>query len=605
MKRIISVFLSLTVIASLFCTELTVRAAETDAESVDIYALNSWENEYISIPDSFDVSYQITAGANASYTVESGDSVEVSDTGLVTPATTTTYWYGNMGTTFPMEGREPTSITVNVNYGESVVKVTDGGTQRRITVNVKSYGNYYAQLQMRDFIDQMITDDMTVYEKVEQICRYVASFDYSARYSSARGMIISGGGDCWASTDAIVEMCDMIGIKAWARNGNRDAGAGSSHQNAIIEVREGEYLIAEAGYSETAPRSYDVTPRNSLFSYRHTNGGVEVYQYDGYDTSLEKLVVPDTIDGKPVTKIGDSFISMNRRFKEVLLPNTVVSIGDSAFNSCENLEKINIPDSLKSIGDFVFTACNKLTKIDCSFKNRSFTVENGVLYNKNKTEILYAPAVSSLEIPDTVTSIGYYAFYHNYNIQNINIPSNVSQIAEGAFCNCTSLADAVMNEGTQTIGLAAFADCSKLSSVTVPNGVTEIGGYAFASTPLTRLALPDTLQQIGENAFRYCSSLEEINFKGTQEQWDLLTAESDISLSEDTVVNCEYSEENDPLIYDINKDGVVSGEDTTALLKYVIGYRSGADLNFGILDANRDGNISVKDATFIQRIIVS
>ena len=85
----------------------------------------------------------------------------------------------------------------------------------------------------------------------------------------------------------------------------------------------------------------------------------------------------------------------------------------------------------------------------------------------------------------------------------------------------------------------------------------------------------------------------------------MLTAESDISLSEDTVVNCEYSEENDPLIYDINKDGVVSGEDTTALLKYVIGYRSGADLNFGILDANRDGNISVKDATFIQRIIVS
>lgn len=91
-------------------------------------------------------------------------------------------------------------------------------------------------------------------------------------------MIIMKGGDCWASTDAIIALCNKVGIKAHSRNANRDAGAGSGHMNAVAKIGN-SYYICEAGYDEKAPRDYNIAKYDEPYIFSTWNDEATVYDY--------------------------------------------------------------------------------------------------------------------------------------------------------------------------------------------------------------------------------------------------------------------------------------------------------------------------------------
>ena len=124
------------------------------------------------------------------------------------------------------------------------------------------------------------------------------------------------------------------------------------------------------------------------------------------------------------------------------VPDGVVSIANKAFLGCStNLISITIPNSVISIGDDVFLACNSLASINVESGNINYSSENGVLFDKNKTSLIYYPGGKTGDyiIPASVASIGYSAFSDCGSLTSIVIPSNVTSIGDYAFFNCGSL----------------------------------------------------------------------------------------------------------------------------------------------------------------------
>lgn len=452
-----------------------------NSREVTLYGMNGWAEDYLTIPENMATSFQLTVkgASNPSYRVISGNSVEVSNDGLITPKYELTYWYNGIGYSKPMDGKEPTSITKAGVYGESTIRVTAQNESVDVRVSFLDYAQIYANQVIDQYIAKNITASMSVYEKIEQACKFAAGYDYSASHSSAVSMIVCGGGDCWASTDTIIQLCEKLGIKAWSRNGNRDSGAGNGHMNAMIEA-EGIYYEADAGYSGTAPRYYSITKRDSLYSYRYNSNynGIELYQYDGPE-EIAVHEIPEEINGQKVVCLGELFLSMDRTVTTVNLPSTLRCIEKSAFNSCTKLQSIEIPASVEAIGDFVFTQCTKLTKLTCNSANPYFSASGGCLYNKDRTVLLYAPAVETLAIPDTVKTIGAYAFYYNLNLTSVTIPQSVTSVEEGAFGH-SSLKEAVFQgNGLKALDDFAFAECYSLKKIVLPKSLTAISDTAF------------------------------------------------------------------------------------------------------------------------------
>lgn len=480
-------------------------AVAADANAVELYILEDAYTSYISIPQSFLQSYQISDGAGATYKIISGTSAQVDKNGLVTPNATTYYWYGNVGYSHKLEGQEPTRVTRSYTLGETVIEVTKGAQKYRVSINVNSYGAYYANQVMDDFLKNTITADMSDYQKLDCVAKFTASFEYSASYSGATSMIICGGGDCWASTDLIVKLSQKLGFDSWSRNGNRDPGAGSGHMNAMVQLTDGTYYEVEAGYYEPAPRYYSITLRTSLYSYRYYNGGIEIYQYDGKSCPAD-MVIPAQIDGKTVNAIGEDFISRNKTVQTVTIPNTVTKIADSAFNSCENLVKINLPTALESLGNFVFANCPKLTEISGS--SAKYIASAGTVYSRDMTVLYYAPAVSEITVPQTVHTVAPYAFYYNSNIEKISLPTSVTKLGEGAFGDCNHLKQIVLPEnGLTEVGNFAFANCRALEKIEFPQSVTTLGDGVFMNdSALVYVGIPESVQQIGDSAFQNCKN---------------------------------------------------------------------------------------------------
>lgn len=458
-----------------------VQAEET-TEEVTIYGLGSKYLEKIAIPENVLQSYQIpVTSEDVVYKISSGNSyAKVSDTGLVTPKYTywkkqSDGWYWSVP-----EGQEYDYY--DMDEGTATVTATVDDKVYTYTVHVKDYTEEYCNQVMDTYLAENITEDMSDMDKMKAIARFPAGFDYSAYYSGVNSMIVNGGGDCWASTDAIITLCEKLGIKAWVREGKKDPGAGSGHKNAMAELN-GKYYELEAGYSMSKGsdgyRPYNVTERTSLFSCYSRTTGLEIYQYDGYDTT-GTLVIPETIDGTSVTAIDKSAFA-SAKFSEITLPDTLTTIEDFAFSTCKNLTSIEIPASVTTLGSSVFVNCTSLDNIAIASDNPNYKVVDQVIYSKDGTTLVTAPVVGSVTIPDTVTAISQYAFYYNKNLTEITIPESVETLGDGAFYDCTQLT-VVYFEGSEleTIGNFCFAGDSLLATVQIPASVTAIGADAFA-----------------------------------------------------------------------------------------------------------------------------
>ena len=199
------------------------------------------------------------------------------------------------------------------------------------------------------------------------------------------------------------------------------------------------------------------------------------------DIGSKAVTIPSTIDRYKVTGIGWSAFSGCTGLKSITIPSSVTEIGGYAFRGCKGLKSITIPSSVTEIGENAFRGCKGLTSITADKNNKNYTSVNGVLFNKNKTEILAYPNAksSSYVIPSSVTEIGSAAFYDCTGLKSVTIPSSVKEIGIDAFSGCTGLKSVTISNGVTNIESWAFYGCTGLKSVTIPSSVAEICGSSF------------------------------------------------------------------------------------------------------------------------------
>jgi hypothetical protein len=226
-------------------------------------------------------------------------------------------------------------------------------------------------------------------------------------------------------------------------------------------------------------------------------------------TSLTSITILSS-----VTSIGDLAFAWCTSFTSITIPSNVTEIGYNAFLECTGLTNITIPESVTSIGNSVFFGCKNLTSITVAAGNSNYSAEGGILYNKNKTEMLSYPSASgNVTIPENVTSIGGFAGCEN--LTSITIPESVTSIGYRAFMRCTGLTSVTIPSSVTSIGNDAFYFCTSLTSITIPSNVTEIGYSAFMRcTGLTSVTIPSSVTKIGYYAFSFWTSSQTINVQG-------------------------------------------------------------------------------------------
>ena len=296
------------------------------------------------------------------------------------------------------------------------------------------------------------------------------------------------------------------------------------------------------------------------------------YAFSQCDT-LEAVEIADT-----VTSIGESAFSNCEKLTKVKLPSALKRVGENAFYDCryaefnalpqnlatieamafvgcDRLSKVEIPASVTEIGVAAFANCSNLNSITVDAGNRNFTVENGILYNIDKTKLLQAPCMLAgvVSIPEGVTEICNLAFQNCYRLSAVTLPSSMETINRCAFDGCGGIREVTVPASVSFVGAGAFSNCARLERIlvdtenaaymskdgvlynkegslllqfpgafsgdySVPDGVTEIATWAFEGCGrLNKVVLPDSLHTLGKYVFEGCSNLSSVNISAAVE----------------------------------------------------------------------------------------
>lgn len=211
-----------------------------------------------------------------------------------------------------------------------------------------------------------------------------------------------------------------------------------------------------------------------------------------YTGSANALVIPQTIDGRKIVRIGDYALSKKAKLNSVVVPESVESIGSSAFEDSVDLKKVTLPDGVTKIGPSAFYGCSKLTTVNIPAK----------LEEIDDYTFSGCTQLTDIKLSESVTYVGESAFYGCLNLNSVTLSENIETIGDCAFYECDSLYS-INLENVSQIGAGAFVYCSNLDDIDLTN-CSLIGENAFfVCQSLINIKFPDSIYSIPQTAFEY------------------------------------------------------------------------------------------------------
>ena len=261
---------------------------------------------------------------------------------------------------------------------------------------------------------------------------------------------------------------------------------------------------------------------------------------------LQEIELPKNLE-----RIGMQAFTGCLRLKNITLPKSLTSVGMFAFQCCENLKKIKLPDNLSGIEEGAFRGCVKIKNITVSKNNQSYTSVDGVLYTKDKKVLVCYPAgkkKTEYTVNPETTDISSFAFTYS-KLKSIELPDNLESGCSGVFSDCKNLRNIVVTENNQNYtsvdgvlytkdkeSLIYYPKMREEAEYAVAEGTKHIKGKAFYGCNLENIQLPDSLTDIGIQAFSLCKNLKNIT----------VTENNETYASEDGVL---YTKNKETLLY--------------------------------------------------------
>ena len=249
---------------------------------------------------------------------------------------------------------------------------------------------------------------------------------------------------------------------------------------------------------------------------------VTITKYTGKESTV--IILPK-ISSWPVTKIGEDAFQDNTTITSVTIPDSVTEIGSNAFAGCTNLTSVNYKGdwsnlTIQSGNPAVQDAANApLFNFEFIPPDNTAVIVTNYKYNGAAADV----TIPSRYQGKPVTTIGHAAFF-NSAVTSVTIPDSVTSISDEAFINCPKLTNISIPNSVTYIGFSAFSSCTSLKSITLPSSLSFISGALFLGcSQLTTIHIPVSVTSIGNNAFADCPSLMTVTYPGSKTQWDDIT----------------------------------------------------------------------------------
>ena len=291
----------------------------------------------------------------------------------------------------------------------------------------------------------------------------------SVEYNSVTYSVTNIGGWAFFGCTGLTSVTIPNGVTSIVNNAfyNCTSLTSVTIPNSVTSIGDGAFQICSGLTSVTIT---DIAAWcNIAFSSYSSNPLYYAKHLYVNNVEVTNLVIPEG-----VTSIGNFAFLGCSGLTSVTIPNSVTSIGDLAFQTCSGLTSVTIPNSVTSIGNGAFIDCTGLTSINVASDNSNYCSVDGVLFNKDKTTLIQYPGSKqgAYTIPNSVTSIGEYAFLGCSGLTTVTIGNSVTSIGDWAFSDCSGLTSVTIPNIVTSIGSGAFYGCTSLTSVT-----------CFATTP--------------------------------------------------------------------------------------------------------------------------